>query len=113
MMVLVTSDYFGSQLSILVKQYFIFLLVGLTGWVRAYISPSFSAILAQLVSQESLVQAASYNSMTWLIAAVIGPAFAGLMIGFFSISFSFLVGHFINDFGWDCHKQNSGERDQL
>jgi MFS family permease len=91
MMVLVTSDYFGSQLSILVKQYFIFLLVGLTGWVRAYISPSFSAILAQLVSQESLVQAASYNSMTWLIAAVIGPAFAGLMIGFFSISFSFLV----------------------
>ena len=91
MMVVVTSDYFGSQLSIMVKQYFIFLLVGLTGWIRAYISPSFSAILAQLVSQESLVQAASYNSMTWLIAAVIGPTFAGLMIGFFSISFSFLL----------------------
>ena len=69
----------------------IFILTGITGWVRAYISPAFSAILAQLVPPETLVRAASVNSMSWLIAAVIGPALAGLMIGFMDVSVSFMV----------------------
>ena len=88
MMLYVISEYSLFKDSITFTQYLIFILVGLTGWLRAYISPSFSAIIAQLVPQDSLVQAASVNSMTWLLAAVIGPALSGMMIGFFSISFS-------------------------
>jgi MFS family permease len=90
MMLYVISEYSLFKDSITFTQYLIFILVGLTGWLRAYISPSFSAIIAQLVPQDSLVQAASVNSMTWLLAAVIGPALSGMMIGFFSISFSFI-----------------------
>lgn len=73
------------------KAYIIYVLVGLTGWVRAYISPSFSAIIAQLVPAKDLVHAASVNSMSWLIAAIIGPTVAGFMIGFLDISASFII----------------------
>ncbi len=90
MMLYVISEYSVFKDSITFTQYLIFILVGLTGWLRAYISPSFSAIIAQLVPQAALVQAASVNSMTWLLAAVVGPTLSGMMIGFFSISFSFI-----------------------
>ncbi|MBK9566688.1 MAG: MFS transporter [Saprospiraceae bacterium] len=59
MMLYVISEYSLFKDSITFTQYLIFILVGLTGWLRAYISPSFSAIIAQLVPQDSLVQAAS------------------------------------------------------
>ncbi len=88
---LVTADSFVPVNLSYTKEYFIYFLVGLTGWARAYMSPSFSAIIAQLVPQEALVHAASVNSMSWLIAAIIGPTLAGLLIGFLEISVSFLV----------------------
>ncbi len=62
-----------------------------TGIVRAYSGPSFNAFLAQVVPQESLVRAASVNSMTWLIAAVVGPALAGLLMGYTNVTISFTV----------------------
>lgn len=69
----------------------IFALVAVTGVIRAYISPSFSAFLAQLVSKEELVHAASVNSMTWLIGAIIGPSVAGLLVGFIPVSLVFIM----------------------
>ncbi|MFZ1749884.1 MAG: MFS transporter [Saprospiraceae bacterium] len=74
-----------------VKEYLIYGLVGLTGLVRAFISPSFSAIIAQLVKPIELVKAASINSMSWLIAAVIGPMLAGFMVGIWQVSTSFIL----------------------
>ena len=73
------------------KTYIIYGIVGMTGLVRAYISPSFSAIIAQIVNPDDLVKAASVNSMSWLVAAVAGPLVAGFMVGFWQVSFSFLV----------------------
>jgi MFS family permease len=71
--------------------YIIYVLVGLTGLVRAYISPSFSAILAQIVKPDDLVKAASLNSMSWLIAAMIGPLLAGFMVGYWQVGISFCI----------------------
>ena len=71
--------------------YTIYLLVGLTGFLRAYISPAFSAILAQIVPPDLLVKAASYYSMSWLMAAVAGPLIAGILVGILDVSFSFLI----------------------
>jgi len=43
------------------------------------------------VPQESLVRAVSINSMTWLIAAVTGPALAGLLLGYTNITVAFII----------------------
>jgi MFS family permease len=88
---LVTSDLILVTLDKKSIEYLVYFLVGLTGWARAYISPAYSAILAQLVPSESLVKAASVNSMSWLIAAVTGPFLAGFMIGIMETSASFIL----------------------
>lgn len=77
-------------------EYLIYLMVAITGLVRAYISPAFSAFIAQMVTKDQLVQAATTTSMTWLVAAMIGPFLAGILIGVVGVTFSFaLVAVFI------------------
>jgi len=85
-----TSDWYTQQYSNLVSEWTIYLLMAGTGAVRAYSGAAFNAFLAQLVPAESLVKAASINSMVWLIAAVIGPAFAGLLMGYTNITVAFI-----------------------
>ena len=97
-LLIVTSTWFTSQLNSYGKrsagqiaQWFIFGLVFGTGVIRAYSSPAINAFLAQLIPQESLVRAVSINSMTWLIAAVTGPALAGFLLGYTNITVAFII----------------------
>src|SRR6187549_772640 len=88
-LLIVTSQWFTSSKQLI--QWLIYGLVFCTGVIRAYSSPAINAFLAQLVSQESLVRAISINSMTWLIAAVTGPALAGLLLGYTNITVAFII----------------------
>ncbi len=90
-MLLVTSNYFIKTTSTIIVEWSIYLLVFLTGAVRAYSSPAFNAFVAQLVKPEELVRAVSVNSMAWLIAAVAGPAVGGLLLGYTNITIAFIV----------------------
>jgi MFS family permease len=72
----------------------VYILVAVTGWIRAYYSPAASAILSQLVDSDFLVKAATSSSMAWLSAAIAGPLIGGLMIGFGSITVAFEVAIF-------------------
>ncbi len=74
-----------------VKLWLIFTMVGITGIIRAYLSPAFSAILSRLIPGEMLVKGASINSMIWLLAAIIGPMLAGLLIGYVPIYTAFII----------------------
>ena len=86
----VTSNWFTQLYSNHTAEWAIYLLMAGTGAVRAYSGPAFNAFLAQLVPSNQLVKAASINSMIWLVAAVIGPAFAGLLMGYTNITISFI-----------------------
>lgn len=97
-LLLVTSQWFTAALNSLGKnsskqmiQWLIFGLVFCTGAIRAFSSPAINAFVAQLVPQESLVRAISINSMTWLVAAVTGPALAGLLLGYATITIAFSI----------------------
>jgi len=97
-LLIITSGWFETEISSLGKasakqttQWLIYGLVFCTGAIRAYSSPAINAFLAQLVPQESLVRAVSINSMTWLIAAVTGPALAGLLMGYTNITVAFTI----------------------
>ncbi|HEU4859296.1 MAG TPA: MFS transporter, partial [Chitinophagaceae bacterium] len=97
-LLVVTSGWFTTEISSLGKisvrkiiEWLIYTLVFCTGVIRAFSSPAINAFLAQLVPQESLVRAISVNSMTWLIAAVTGPALAGLLLGYTNITVAFSI----------------------
>lgn len=86
-----TSNWFTENYSRKIIEWSIYLLVFGTGVVRAYSSSAFNAFLAQIVDNKSLVKAVSVNSMTWLIAAVSGPAIAGLLLGYTNITVAFIL----------------------
>jgi MFS family permease len=87
----VTTDWFLSAGSKNIVAWSIYVLLFLTGIVRAFTGSAFNAFLAQLVPTENLVRAVSYNSMVWLIAAVVGPAIAGLLMGYATITIAFVI----------------------
>lgn len=89
-LLIVTSKWMQENYSRAVIEWSIYALVFGTGAVRAFTSSAFNAFLAQLVPQSSLVKAVSVNSMVWLIAAVAGPAVAGILMGYTNITIAFL-----------------------
>ncbi|MGQ0738485.1 MAG: MFS transporter [Bacteroidota bacterium] len=89
-LLVVTSAWMQENHSRAVIEWSIYALVFGTGAVRAYTSSAFNAFLAQLVPAESLVKAASLNSMVWLVAAVAGPAIAGVLMGYTNITIAFI-----------------------
>jgi MFS family permease len=63
----------------------------ITGLVRGILMPAHTALLGQLVPRKLLPNAATWNSVNWQLAAVAGPAFGGLVYGFFGISIAYLI----------------------
>jgi MFS family permease len=86
-----TSPQMQSQASLKSIEWGIYFLVFCTGAVRAFTGAAFNSFLAQLVPSTALVKAATVNSMIWLIAAVAGPAVAGVLIGYTNITTAFVV----------------------
>jgi len=89
-MLVVSSDWMQQRFSREIIEWSIYGLVFGTGAIRAFTGSAFNSFLAQLVPQESLVTAVSYNSMIWLMAAVAGPASAGIIYGYTNITIAFI-----------------------
>jgi MFS family permease len=63
----------------------IYVTVFLTGLVRGILMPAHTAFLGQTVNRKQLPRAATWNSIAWHIAAVLGPAIGGMLYGFIGI----------------------------
>jgi len=63
----------------------IFAIIFITGLARGFISPALNAFAAQLVPKHLFGNASTWNSMLWQTAAITGPAFGGLVYGFWGI----------------------------
>jgi len=67
----------------------IFITIFLVGLSRGIMMPANSAILGQIVEKKDYANAATWNSANWQTAAVVGPAFGGLIYGFSTISVAY------------------------
>lgn len=70
---------------------FIFVIIGITGAVRAFSGPVFSSIISKIVSKEQLAAAASISTATWLTASIFGHALAGFAIAWMGVHFTYLL----------------------
>ncbi len=61
----------------------------MTGIARGFIGPTYFAILPQIVPRENIPNAATWSTTVFHIAAVAGPASAGLILGFIGMKFSY------------------------
>ena len=67
----------------------IFITIFLTGLSRGILMPANTALLGQLVEKRHYANAATWGSATWQVAAVVGPAFGGVIYGFSSITVAY------------------------
>lgn len=65
--------------------------IALTGVVRAFSGPIFSAMISQVVPRQMLANAAAISSAGWLVASIIGHAIGGFCIALLGIHYTFLV----------------------
>lgn len=63
----------------------------LTGIIRAFSGPAFSATLSRIVPRSHLPSATALSTGTWLIASVTGHALGGFFIAWLGIHYSFLI----------------------
>jgi MFS family permease len=74
----------------------IYIVIALTGFARSFLYPAQTAFMSQLVPRDLYANSSTWNSTTWHIAAVSGPAIGGLVYGFFGITAAYvMVGIFI------------------
>ena len=99
---LVLGTFFLFYFSMDVKQHVaawgttpIYIAIAITGLSRGFIGPSYFAFMTQLVPKDHYVNAAAWNSSTWQIGAVLGPAIAGLLYGFLGSTKSYLIDGFV------------------
>jgi MFS family permease len=71
--------------------FIIFFVVFGIGMLRPFTGPSSFALVSQLVPKHHLANATMWNSGTWQVAAVSGPALAGLLYGLAGITFTFYL----------------------
>ena len=64
--------------------FWIYASIAFTGLARAFIAPSYSALMAIILPRESFAKAAGLGSSTFQIGLVSGPAIGGLLVGFAS-----------------------------
>lgn len=91
-LLVVTSSWMQGNFSRSIIEWSIYALVFGTGVVRAFSASAFNSFLAQLVPSDALVKAVSINSMIWLVAAIAGPALAGVLIAYTNITVAFSIG---------------------
>jgi MFS family permease len=91
-----TSAALGKSTTLIV----IYTVVFFTGIARAFSGPASFAMVSQLIPEEHLNDAVTWNSASWQIAVVMGPTLAGLMYGHFGITptFCWIIGLFLISF---------------
>jgi MFS family permease len=71
--------------------FIIFFVVFGIGVLRPFTGPTSFALVSQLVPKQHLANATMWNSGSWQVAAVSGPALAGLMYGLAGITYTFYL----------------------
>jgi len=69
----------------------VYIIISITGFARAFIYPAQTALMAQLVPKSLYTNSSTWNSTTWHIAAVMGPAVGGLIYGFVGITQAYFL----------------------
>jgi MFS family permease len=71
--------------------YTIYAFVFMGGLLRAFFGPAIFSLVALIVPKKVYPNAATWNSSTWQMASVLGPAFAGLTINWIGVHWSLCI----------------------
>lgn len=78
----------------------IFITIFFTGFARGILNPANVALMGQLIPRNLYANASIWNSASWQVAAVMGPAIGGLVYGYWGIipAYSLVLGFYVLSF---------------
>lgn len=71
--------------------YSVYALVFFGGFLRSFFGPTIFSLIALIVPKKVYPNAATWNSSTWQMASVLGPAFGGFSIGWMGVHWSLCI----------------------
>jgi len=86
-----TSPTVASEWSTNSVLYSIYALVFFGGFLRSFFGPTIFSLVALIVPKKIYPNAATWNSSTWQMASVLGPAFAGFSIHWIGVHWSLCI----------------------
>lgn len=90
-LLLVTSPLLAGYLSKHAIIATIYLMILGIGIARGFFSPTAFSLMAQIVPKEHLPNSSTWNSSSWQIGTIVGPAVGGLLYGFSGVTTCFTV----------------------
>ena len=69
----------------------IYTMIFLIGVARGFMGPTVFSLMALIIPREHYPNSSTWNSTSWQIASIAGPAVGGLLYGNLGVSFTFLV----------------------
>jgi MFS family permease len=90
-MIVLTTSWLENRVHTSNLQYLYYAVIFCTGIIRAFVGPTSSAIVAQLIPRERLQFAANITSSTWLSASILGHASGGFFIAWFGVHQTFYI----------------------
>ena len=69
----------------------IYIMIFFIGITRGFYSPTAFALMAQIIPKEHYTNSSTWNSGSWQIASIMGPAVGGLLYAFSGLTACFLV----------------------
>ncbi len=91
LLLLLSTKFSASQLSKNWIAFSIYIIIFLTGIIRAFTGPTFGTMLASIVPKNHLQNATTWNQGIWLSASVSGHATVGFLIAFIGNTNSLLI----------------------
>jgi MFS family permease len=88
---LITSSSVEKAWSTTTTLYAIYCFVFMGGLLRAFFGPTIFSLVALIVPKKAYPNAATWNSSTWQMASVLGPAFAGFTINWLGVHWSLCI----------------------
>ena len=90
-LLLVTSPVMAGYLSKHAIIATIYLMILGIGIARGFFSPTAFSLMAQIVPKEHLTNSSTWNSSSWQIGTIVGPAIGGLLYGFSGVTTCFIA----------------------
>lgn len=84
-------NWFHQQFGVKLIIVFVYSIIFLSGIIRSFAGPSFSAIIASLVPRELLTTGSQVNSMGYLISSITGHAVTGFSIAYLHVQGTFFI----------------------
>lgn len=80
LILLVTSSYSQTILSVKAIEWGIYLIMFFNGSIRAFLAPASFSLLPLLIPKQFISQAVTWSSTSWLLGSVLGPLAGGLLM---------------------------------